>query len=189
MITEHRPDLTTCQTMHIKGDLYKLYVIASESDNVEVIYDKRRNTFNATYLINHCEKANKNDFNNWIRSTDTLYFIDQYAYFLRGKNHYSYNGKSIFIKNAFEDAKPIPEIKGSSGIKVSMLKEEQDNIRYYIGKGNTFEKGIWLNYGLLPELLKSICFEYKYFLDRRFLEKSGLLDMLQPHTTQEDFVI
>ena len=97
MITEHKPDLTTIQTMHIKGDLYKFYVIAScNNDKVEVIYDKGRNTFNTTYLINHCEKANKNDFDNWIRSTDTLYFIDHYAYFLRGKNHYSYNGKNIF---------------------------------------------------------------------------------------------
>ena len=181
------PDMNKMNAVPLNEKLYLFKLIVSkDKDKVSVIYDKTCNMFNGTYLLKHCDKTPPNYIDNF-QTNAFMEFVDSYAIYLRGKPHYSYNGKPIFI-----DHKPILEVCRKGRIKTSLLTEEDDNMIMKINSRNEIQHGVWLNYNLLPWFIKQICLEFKFFLDQRFLEYSGILDALQsnkPLAAEMEFTI
>lgn len=201
-IKEIRPN--TLNKVIFSDDLCKLsFNVFTHNKPVELLYNPKRNMFNATKLIQFAlENVNRkilvneikggnfrliketenNDsksrstrlIENWLRDIDNIEFIDEVSLRLTGNHHFLYNDKVIWN----EDGTIVNEVVDASGrFQASKVVHREDNIIERI-KGNTPISGTWLNYEFLPEMLRISSMDYRV-LANHF--QAALLPFLTNH--------
>lgn len=65
---------------------------------VNVMYNHKRNMFNANYLFKQFN-ADKEKIKQWKRRLDTVELIDHISLYTTSEYHYSYNGNPIWNEN------------------------------------------------------------------------------------------
>ena len=117
--------------------LYKLSFKLTNEQYVELIYNTTLNTFNATKFIKSLGDKTRKQFNDWLRYDDINKFINYVSHHLfLNQNPKLYSNEQEF---------------------------KQKRIMYVLNdKATNIEKGTWLNFELLPEILRYSSNKYRY---------------------------
>ena len=172
-IEEIRP--STLNKVIFSDDLCKLsFNIFSNDTLIEILYNPKRNMFNATALINKVG-VDPRRLKTLMRSADFMRFVDRISYLLFGHYHYLYQGESIWnndktIKSELLDVK--------SNIIRSKLEETEDNVIETILNGPNTTRGTWFHYEFLPRILRYINEDYEILANHY---ESTLLPYLTNH--------
>ena len=135
---EIKPETISKNEIDKNKGIYKLSFKLTNDEYVEIIYNNKLNTFNASKLVKSLGDKTTEQLKNWLRYDEINKFIDYVSH------HLFINQNPILYTNEQE-------------FKQSRIIYKYDNNKY-----TTIEKGTWLNFELLPEILRFSSNKYRF---------------------------
>ncbi len=177
-VREIRPDSVKRTT--ISNNLVQLEFKLFDNQNIEIVYNPSRNMFNATKLFTSVG-ANPKALKEFLKAPQNLQYIDEISKLLTGNVHFSYNGETLW-----DEAKQLKSelretlLTNKSNMRKSMLVHTKDNIFEIVENGANIEKGTWMNYQMLPEVLRLASNKFRFLANHY---ESMLLPLLSNQGT------
>lgn len=116
--------------------IYKMSCKLTDDEFIEIIYNNKLNTFNAPKLVKSLGDKTRNQFKDWLKGNNITEYIDYLSHHLFiNQNPKLYDDEEEFKKN-----------------RVIYVDESGDKIL----------SGTWLNFELLPEILRFSSNKYRF---------------------------
>lgn len=133
---EIKPETVNKIPINEKKGIYKMSCNLTDDEYFEIIYDINANTFNAPKLVKSLGDKSRQNFIDWIRGSKVNEYIDYLSHYLfANQNPRIYDNEEEFKKN-----------------RVIYINESGDPIM----------SGTWLNFELLPEILRFSSNKYRF---------------------------